>query len=181
MNSVFTIGHSTRSIEEFIALLKEHDIQLLIDVRRYPGSRRHPQFNKNVLTQSLKTADIGYNHMKVLGGRRDQPNKDSKNDGWRSTGFRAYADYLNTDEGQNAIKELIKLSQNTIFAMMCAEALYWRCHRQLIADHLLARNLKIYHIIKPGQLEAHSINEMARIQEDNRVIYPKRQQSLFDD
>lgn len=181
MTSVFTIGHSTRKIEEFISLLKEHNIQLLVDVRRYPGSRRHPQFNKETLAKSLNTTGIEYNHMKDLGGRRDQPNSNSPNNGWRSKGFRAYADYLNTNEGQKAIKELVKSSKNTTSALMCAEALYWRCHRQLIADALVAREIDVHHILHRGQTHKHTLNAMAQILEDGRIIYPKRQQSLFDD
>jgi uncharacterized protein (DUF488 family) len=181
MSSVYTIGHSTREIEEFIALLKEHDIPLLIDVRRFPGSRRHPQFNKEAFAQSLKDADIDYRHMKILGGRRNQPEKNSANDGWRSEGFRAYADYLNTHEGQKAMSELVELSRNTVYALMCAEALYWRCHRQLIADALLAREINVYHIMHPGEVDQHSLNDMAQIVDDGRIIYPKKQQSLFDD
>lgn len=181
MSPAYTIGHSTREIEEFIALLTKQDIELLIDVRRYPGSRRHPQFNKENLEQSLKNADINYQHMEVLGGRRGKPNKNSVNDGWRNDGFQAYADYINTSEVQEVINKLVELSKDTRYALMCAEAVYWRCHRQLIADALVARDIHVYHILGPDQLNEHSLKEMAQVLEDGRVIYPSNQQKLFDD
>lgn len=181
MNTVYTIGHSTREIEEFITFLQKNSVQLLIDVRRHPGSRRHPQFNKGNLEQSLNNEDINYRHMEVLGGRRGKPDKDSVNDGWKSNGFQAYADYINTSEVQKTIDQLAKLSQTTIYALMCAEAVYWRCHRQLIADALVARDVTIQHILGSGQLDKHSLNEMARVLNDGKVIYPSKQQNLFDD
>lgn len=181
MKSAYTVGHSTRTIEEFIDLLSENDIQLLIDVRRFPGSRRHPQFNKGNVEQSLNDAGIAYRHMEVLGGRRGKPAKKSDNDGWRSNGFQAYADYLNTDEVQELVNKLADLSRKTQFALMCAEAVYWRCHRQLIADALVARNITVRHILGPGQLDMHSLKEMAQILADGRVIYPSKQQKLFGD
>lgn len=181
MNAVFTIGHSTRIIEEFIELLKEHDIQLLIDVRRFPGSRRHPQFNKGNLEESLEDADINYRHMEVLGGRRGKPLKDSVNDGWRNDGFQSYADHINSPDVQKVINELAELSEKIRYAVMCAEAVYWRCHRRLIADALVARDIPVYHILGPDQLNEHSLNDMAQILEDDRVIYPSNQQKLFDD
>ncbi|GAA5520118.1 hypothetical protein Asal01_00048 [Fodinibius salicampi] len=181
MNTAYTIGHSTRKIEEFISLLTGNHIQLLIDVRRFPGSRRHPHFNKGNLEQSLQEGNINYRHMEILGGRRGKPEKNSNNDGWKSEGFQAYSDYINTSEVQEVINELSKLSQNTRYALMCAEALYWQCHRQLIADALVAREIPVNHILGPGQLEKHSLRDMAQIMEDKRVVYPSRQQGLFKD
>lgn len=180
MSPAYTIGHSTREIEEFIDLLKKHDIELLVDVRRFPGSRRHPQFNKENLKQSLEHAGIEYRHMEVLGGRRGKPTKDSVNDGWRNDDFPAYADYINTSEVQEAVDELAELSQNTTYALMCAEAVYWRCHRRLIADALVARDISVYHILGSDQLNEHSLNNMAQVLENGRVIYPSNQQKLFD-
>lgn len=181
MSTAYTIGHSTREIDEFISLLIENDIQLLIDVRRFPGSRRHPQFNKGNLEESLGDVGINYRHMEILGGRRGKPNKNSKNEGWRNDGFQAYADYINTPEVQEVIDELAETSNSTRYALMCAEAVYWRCHRQLIADALLARDVAVQHILGPGQLSEHSLKEMAQVLEDGRVIYPSKQQKLFDE
>lgn len=181
MNSVYTIGHSTRSIEEFVQLLKENNIQLLIDVRRFPGSRRHPQFNKENLDQSLGNAGINYRHMEALGGRREKPGKNSKNDGWNNDSFQAYADYLNSSEVQEIINELAELAQETRYALMCAEAVYWRCHRRIIADALVARDVTVRHILGPGQINEHSLNNMAQVLENGRVIYPSKQQKLFRD
>jgi uncharacterized protein (DUF488 family) len=181
MNAAYTIGHSTREIEEFIELLKEHNIPMLVDVRRYPGSKRHPQFNKGNLNQSLQDAGIEYRHMEILGGRRGKPKKNSDNDGWESDGFQAYADYINTSEVQEVIHELAEVSQNKRYALMCAEAVYWRCHRQLIADALVARDVRVRHILGPGQLKQHELKDMAQILNNGRVIYPSKQQKLFDD
>lgn len=181
MNTTYTIGHSTREIEEFISLLRENNIELLIDVRRFPGSQRHPQFNKGNLEQSLHDANINYRHMEILGGRRGKPKKNSKNDGWKSDGFQAYADYINTSEVQKVIDELAETSKNTRYALMCAEAVYWRCHRQLIADALVARGITVRHILGPGQIDKHALKDMAKILKDGRVIYPSKQQKLFDD
>lgn len=179
MNTVYTIGHSTREIEEFINLLKENAINLLIDVRRYPGSKCHPQFNKGNLEQSLPESDINYRHMEILDGRRGEPKKNSKNNGWKSNGFQAYADYINTYEVQKVINSLAELSKNTTYALMCAEAVYWKCHRQLIADALVARDVAVKHILGPGQIDNHCLKDMAHVLEDGRVVYPSKQQKLF--
>lgn len=179
MNAAYTIGHSTRKIGEFIDLLDEHEIELLIDVRRFPGSRRHPQFNKGNLKESLEDVGINYRHMEVLGGRRGKPKKDSKNDGWRNDGFQAYADYINTPEVQETIDELAELSETSRYATMCAEAVYWRCHRRLLADALVARDIPVYHILGPDQIKEHSLNDMGQILKDGRVVYPSSQQKLF--
>lgn len=181
MNTVYTIGHSTRKIEEFITLLTTNNIQLLIDVRRFPGSRRHPQFNEGNLEQSLQEVDINYRHMEVLGGRSGKPKKNSKNSAWKCDGFQAYADYINTTEVQKIINKLAELSKSTKYALMCAEAIYWQCHRQLIADALVVREIPVKHILGSGQLERHSLRDMAQILEDKRVVYPSKQQELFND
>lgn len=180
MNTAYTIGHSTRNIEEFLSLLKENNIKLLIDVRRFPGSRRHPHFNKDNLNQSLKEASIDYKHLEILGGRREKLKNNSNNKGWRNDGFQAYADYINTAKVQGVIKELAELTNKTRYALMCAEAVYWRCHRQIIADALVARGIPVKHILGPDQLDTHSLRNMAQVLKDKRVIYPASQQNLFD-
>lgn len=181
MNTAYTIGHSTREIEEFISLIKENRIQLLIDVRRFPGSQRYPQFNKENLEQSLEDADINYRHMEILGGRRGKPKKNSNNEGWHNDGFQAYADYINIPEVQKTLNKLTELSENTRYALMCAEAVYWRCHRRLIADALVVRDIPVYHILGPDQLNEHSLNDMAQVLEDGQIVYPSNQQKLFND
>lgn len=183
MHPIYTIGHSTRIIEEFTALLEKHHIDLLVDVRRFPGSRRHPQFNKGNISDSLEEAGIDYRHMEVLGGRRGKPAPDSPNDGWRSDGFQAYADYLDTSDAQQSIDELMTLAEAYTTALMCAEAVWWRCHRQLIADALVARNVNVCHILGPDNLDEHDLNDMARILDDGRIIYPdpSGQRELFED
>ncbi|MDX1672091.1 MAG: DUF488 domain-containing protein [Balneolaceae bacterium] len=187
MHPIYTIGHSTRGIGEFIDLLKEHGIQLLVDVRRYPGSRRFPQFNQGELEQSLNEVGIDYRHKKILGGRRGKPDSDSPNKGWRSDGFQAYADHLSTKQVRQEIDNLIETAEETTLALMCAEAVYWRCHRQLIADWLDARGLEVIHILGPDQTQQHELNEMAEVQVEGTVIYPEQnedptdQQKLFGD
>ncbi len=182
MDACYTIGHSTRTISDFISLLKEHNIDILIDVRKHPGSRRHPQFNKGNLDDSLRNVDIDYQHMETLGGRRGKPSRNSPNTGWESPGFQAYADYLNTQLGQEAIEELLALTQANTPAIMCAEAVFWRCHRQLIADALVARGIEVIHILDEGQTQTHQLNDMAQLRDDGQIIYPdpSAQQELFD-
>lgn len=182
MNLIYTIGHSTREIDEFIKLLREHSVQMLVDVRRFPGSRRHPQYNKGNLERSLKDAQIRYEHFEDLGGRRGEPAPDSLNDGWKVSGFRAYADYINTEQGRAAVERLPGIPENHRTVIMCAESLPWKCHRQIIADVLVARGIEVYHIIDHGKLEVHTLNPLAKILRGNTVIYPsdKPQYTLFN-
>ena len=165
---MFTIGHSTRSFDELLALLKGNAIERLADVRRYPGSRRYPHFSREALARSLPAAGIEYVHMPELGGRR-KPEPDSRNDGWRNPQFRAYADYMASDEFREAVDRLLAAPQRT--AIMCAEAVPWRCHRNLIADELVRRGLEVRHIIGPDPPQAHVINPMARPEGDH-LVYP---------
>jgi uncharacterized protein (DUF488 family) len=160
--TVWTIGHSTRGIEEFLALLKENEIKALADVRRFPGSRRHPQFGQEQLMDSLKRSGIDYVHFPHLGGRRPVlPN--SVNTAWRNAAFRGYADYMATPAFADGIKELVDLAHNKATAVMCAEALWWQCHRGLISDYLKVRNWKVLHILGPGKTEEHPYTSAARI------------------
>ncbi len=145
VNEIFAIGHSTQPIEKFIALLQAHEIQKVIDVRTIPRSRHNPQFDQEELKATLKKAKIGYKHMKELGGLR-HPLKDSPNTGWENASFRGYADYMQTPAFLKGLEKLEKLARKKRCALMCAEALPWRCHRSLICDALTVRKWKAYHI-----------------------------------
>jgi uncharacterized protein (DUF488 family) len=173
MNPVFTIGHSTRTSEEFIALLVENAVNLLVDVRRFPMSRRYPHFNREELAASLNEAAIGYVHAEVLGGRRS-PRKDSRNTAWRNAQFRGYADHMDTPEYRAAISELVKRANKEVQAVMCAEAVPWRCHRNLLADALVARSVEVRHIIQPGKADAHTLNKDAHVLDGGYVVYGPR-------
>ena len=142
MSTVFTIGHSTRAIEEFMALLNAHRIEEIVDVRRYPGSRRYPQFGSESLSLTLSDAGIGYRHEPDMGGRR-APRRDSPHQAWRSASFRAYADHMETAVFQERLAFLIATADSRRQAVMCAEAVPWRCHRQLISDALTARGVEV--------------------------------------
>lgn len=178
MSVVYTVGHSTRSAGELVELLREHGVELLVDVRRWPSSRRHPHFDRDALGATLAEAGIDYRHQEALGGMRDPgPEKESRNDGWRTEGFRAYADHLNTEDGQEAVERLARTGRARTVAVMCAEAVPWRCHRQLVADALVARGLEVRHVVGPGRVEEHELREMARVLDDGRVVYPARQEA----
>ena len=168
---VFTIGHSTRPIQEFIDLMKASQIELVIDVRTIPKSRHNPQFNTNELARSLETSRISYMHMPGLGGLR-RPSKYSINQGWRNASFRGFADYMQTREFDDNIHELIQFSARQNTAIMCAEAVPWRCHRSLIADTLFVRGVRPVHILSQNSLQIHALTPWARV-EGCRIIYPK--------
>ena len=160
--TLWTIGHSTRPWPEFLALLKAHAIGALADVRRFPGSRRHPQFGQENLDRSLRDSGMVYRHFPELGGRR-QPRPDSANTVWRNAAFRGYADYMDTGEFKTGIKHLLELAGSQSTAIMCAEALWWQCHRGLIADYLKAHGHTILHINGPSKTEAHPYTSAARL------------------
>jgi uncharacterized protein (DUF488 family) len=161
--NMWTIGHSTRKIDDFISLLKENGIKLLADVRMFPGSKRYPQFGKETLAQSLGKAGIGYEHFPELGGRR-KVKPDSKNTAWRNESFRGYADYMETNEFENGIERLVDLSEKSRpTAIMCAEAVWWRCHRSLISDYLKARGVEVLHILDRSKVEPHPFTSAAKI------------------
>jgi len=167
--TVWTIGHSTREIGEFVALLEENQIEVLADVRRYPGSRRHPQFGQAQLAQTLRDSGIEYVHMPELGGRRPaRPN--SVNTAWRNAAFRGYADYMETAEFAKAIENLIDVATRNRAVIMCAEALWWQCHRGLIADYLKSRGWRVLHIMGPAKVEEHPYTSAARMVE-GRLSY----------
>jgi len=168
LRAVHTVGHSTRSIDEFIHLLKTHRIALLVDVRRWPISKRYPHFNRDALSASLKTNGIGYNWRQDLGGFR-KPAVDSVNTAWRVATFRAYADFMLTENFAQTMQELEEIAIKLRIALMCAEAVPWRCHRQLLADAFLAREWPVLHIMDAGCSE-HRLPAYARL-EGTRIIY----------
>ena len=160
---IWTIGHSTRTIDEFISLLKENEIKLLADVRAWPGSKRYPQFNKDALAESLKAHGIRYEHFPELGGKR-KSKPDSRNTAWRNASFRGYADYMETERLQQGIERLLDVAAEAgPTAIMCAEAVWWRCHRSLIADYLKARGVEVLHVLVANKVEPHPYTSAARI------------------
>jgi uncharacterized protein (DUF488 family) len=167
---IFTIGHSTRPIEDFIALLDAHRIDLLVDVRTVPRSRHNPQFNRDTLPDTLLQVDIGYLHIAELGGLR-KARPDSTNIGWRNLSFRGYADYTQTSEFENGLTRLMNEAATHRVAIMCAEAVPWRCHRSLIADALTARGKKVFELSGLTRVQPHVMTPFARIDE-TRVTYP---------
>jgi uncharacterized protein (DUF488 family) len=179
---IWTIGHSTRAIDEFISLLKENEINLLADVRAWPGSKRYPHFNKDTLAESLTAHGIRYEHFPELGGKR-KSNSDSRNTAWRNASFRGYADYMETEQFQKGIERLLNVAGQgaaawaaaevkhdggeavtpCAIAIMCAEAVWWRCHRSLIADYLKTRGVEVMHILSANKVEPHPYTSAARI------------------
>lgn len=175
MNRIYTIGHSTRTLDELVSLLRDHGVTRLADIRRYPGSRRYPHFSRESLEHSLPEAGIAYEHFEDLGGRR-RAAKDSPNAAWENEQFRAYADYMGTAPFHAAVDRLLAGSQPT--AVMCAEAVPWRCHRNLLSDELVRRGIEVMHIIAAGPAQLHTLHRMARIEAD-RVVYPAPQATMF--
>jgi uncharacterized protein (DUF488 family) len=169
--TIYMIGHSTRTADQFVALLSAHHVGMLVDVRTIPRSRHNPQFNSDALAATLEAAGIGYEHMKSLGGLR-RPDRDSINAGWRNESFRGYADYMQTPAFAAAIDELIGLAQTQQTAIMCAEAVPWRCHRQLVADTLVARGVEVLHVTGRGKAERHRLTPFARMDGDH-IVYDR--------
>jgi uncharacterized protein (DUF488 family) len=162
MQRIWTIGHSTRAIEDFISALEVNGIKLIADVRLLPGSKRYPQFNQDALTESLSQTGISYEHFPELGGRR-KPKPDSRNSAWRNESFRGYADHMETEEFRKGIERLSDLAGKIgPTAIMCAEAVWWRCHRALISDFLKARGVEVLHIMD-AKTELHPFTSAARI------------------
>lgn len=160
--TIWTIGHSTRSLEEFISLLKPFNIELVADVRSYPGSRKFPQFNKEALEISLPQNGIEYTLIKKLGGRR-KPNPDSKNTAWRHVAFRSYADYMETDDFKEGIAELEVIAKKKRTAYMCSEAVWWRCHRSMVSDYLKWKGWTVMHIMALDKATEHPYTQPAQI------------------
>ncbi len=170
LRTIWTIGHSTRPIEEFVELLKAHRIQRVVDVRTVPRSRHNPQFNTEALADSLAKAAICYQHSGGLGGLR-KAEKDSINTGWRNASFRGYADYMQTDHFLEALENLTAESRKQHSAIMCAEAVPWRCHRSMIADALVSRGWSVKHIMSSAKADGHELTSFAVVEPD-RIIYP---------
>jgi uncharacterized protein (DUF488 family) len=167
---IFTIGHSTRPLEKFIEILHAFGIKKLIDVRTIPRSGHNPQFNEDALMESLRQAHIGYFHMKGLGGLR-HAKKDSTNTAWRNASFQGFADYMQTEDFEESLEKLILLSEKETIAVMCAEAVPWRCHRSLIADALLVRGIAVRHILSENSDREHTITAWAKVM-GKKITYP---------
>jgi uncharacterized protein (DUF488 family) len=175
---ILTIGHSTRPIDEFIGLLLAHGVRRIVDVRSIPRSRHNPQFNRDTLPETLAAEGISYTHMPGLGGLR-HARADSPNSGWRNNSFRGFADYMQTGEFAESLEKLMELGKRERIAVMCAEAVPWRCHRSLIADALLARGISVAHIMGENKLIAHELTSFARIV-GAKVVYPPEEQQEPD-
>lgn len=176
--TVFTIGHSTRTSEAFIALLGDAHVACVADVRRFPFSRHYPRFNGEALAETLAVAGIGYRHFPALGGRRSPPRdgKESANTLWREAAFRNYADYAETPEFRAAFADLMTLAGEQPTAVMCAEAVWWRCHRRIITDYLLAAGVAVEHILD-GKREPGRLTPGATVRPDGSVLYAESPRS----
>ncbi|HEY9516138.1 MAG TPA: DUF488 domain-containing protein [Gemmatimonadaceae bacterium] len=174
MTVIYTIGHSTRSLEDFVALLRREEIGHLADVRAHPGSRRYPHFGRDSLAVALPELGVAYSHHPELGGRR-RGLPASPNGAWRNASFRAYADYMGTDAFRAALDSLVELARDNRVAIMCAEAVPWRCHRWLISDALAARGVDVHHILD-ARSERHSLSSFAVVR-DGMVVYPPESDS----
>jgi uncharacterized protein (DUF488 family) len=169
-DAVRTIGHSTRSLEDLVAILAEARITVLVDIRTVPRSRHNPQFNRDTLPEALRRAGIAYRHEPALGGLR-RPRKDSRNTAWRNSSFRGFADHMETQEFEAAIEAIAALARTERPVLMCAEAVPWRCHRTLVSDALLARGVEVRHLMGVAREEVHERTPFARVA-DGRVSYP---------
>lgn len=175
--TLWSVGHSTHSLERFLDLLRRHSISQLADIRTVPKSRRHPHFGTGQLSTSLPAAGIDYRHLPGLGGFR-KPLPDSPNAGWQNISFRGYADYTQTESFDSAFAELCAWSEVRPTAMMCSEALWWRCHRRLVADRLVTSGWEVQHIGPDGRLSAHELTEFA-VEREGGLIYPAAQLDIF--
>ena len=175
--TIFTIGHSTRTLANFVALLRGVDVTLLVDVRSFPRSRTTPQFNGDTLPDSLAAAGIGYRHLRALGGRRHHRKgaAPSLNMYWRIVAFRNYADYAETEEFGAGLDALRALARDDRCAIMCAEAVWWRCHRRIITDYLLAGGTRVDHIMGPGQVVPATLTPSALVTADGTLRYPAQE------
>lgn len=169
---LFTVGHSTQPLDRFVGLLTQHDIKVLADIRRFPGSRTFPQFNQDNLALTLPAAGIEYHWLAALGGRRGKKtNGLSNNLGLRNESFRNYADYMLTEEFREGIGELLRVAAKRPTAFMCSESVFWRCHRRLVADYLLVKGIPVQHIMPSGELRPHTLTAGAKV-ETGELTYP---------
>ena len=168
---LYTIGHSTRTLDELVALLRAHEVAVLVDIRTIPRSRHNPQFNADTLADALPARELGYVGLPRLGGLR-RAGKDSPNMGWRNASFRGYADYMLTEEFEQGLAELRALTERGTVALMCAEAVPWRCHRSLIADALVARGAEVDEISSASRATPHRMTPFAKVTRGGRVTYP---------
>jgi uncharacterized protein (DUF488 family) len=175
--AIFTVGHSNLRIEDFITLLRAYEIKRLVDIRTIPRSRHNPQFNSDTLCESLKHEKLDYVALPALGGLR-QSRRDSPNTGWRNHSFRGYADYMQTKNFEGGIKQLLQLSRSKRTAIMCAEALPWRCHRSLVADALLVRGIPVVEILSAHSAREHKLTLFAHVQ-GTTITYPHKQLNLL--
>jgi uncharacterized protein (DUF488 family) len=175
--TIYTIGHSTHPLDEFLGLLEQHQIAALVDVRSYPASRRLPQYNRDALTESLPARRIAYHWLRALGGRRRSNPGDSPHTAWKVAAFRAYADYADTPDFAAGLEELFALGAADRTAFMCAEGLWWQCHRRIISDHLLIRGASVMHILPAGALTPHALPDFASLHA-GRLIYAGPQPPL---
>jgi uncharacterized protein (DUF488 family) len=175
--TIWTLGHSTHPIDVFVSLLTTYEISVLVDVRRYPGSRRFPQYNREYLSETLKGMGIIYHHMPDLGGRRT-PRPDSKNSGWRVAAFRGYADYMETEPFFKSVSALEDLAVQTSTAIMCSEAVWWSCHRALIGDYLKWKGWKVMHIMSESKAQEHPYTKPAKIFNDT-LVYSNHEELDF--
>ncbi len=166
---IWTVGHSTRSFQELVEILAGAEIRLLVDVRTVPRSRRHPHFSRDRMPAALARCGVGYRHEPLLGGFR-RPRRDSIHIGWTSEGFRGFADHMDTEEFRGSLASLVELAGRERLALLCAEAVPWRCHRSLISDALLARGIEVVHLLGRGRQSLHRLTPFARIEGD-RVVY----------
>jgi uncharacterized protein (DUF488 family) len=174
-NAIFTVGHSTLPIGRFVELLKVYGIEQLVDIRTMPGSRHNPQFGSDALADSLRAAQIEYAHMGALGGLR-RARKDSQNAGWRNKSFRGYADYMQTAEFAHAVETLVRTGRQKRTAIMCAEAVPWRCHRSLVADALDVRGVPVIEILSETSYRPHKLTSFAQV-DGTSIVYPPEQPS----
>ncbi|MHB9065200.1 MAG: DUF488 domain-containing protein [Pirellulaceae bacterium] len=177
---MFTIGHSNHPMEGFVKLLKQHEITSVVDIRRYPASRKFPHFNREQIQATLKSEGIDYHWFEALGGRRRQAKDDppSPNLGLRNESFRAYADYMITADFRQAVGDLLTIAGSQLTTIMCAEALFWQCHRRLISDYLVANGASVQHLFSTGDVRTHSVTEGVQVSGDT-VTYPESR-PLFD-
>jgi uncharacterized protein (DUF488 family) len=177
--SIFTVGHSTHPLDRFLALLDQHEIEALVDIRRFPGSRKYPQFSREKLARGLQKAGVEYHWLEGLGGRRQKKKDDfpSVNLGLQNEGFRNYADYMLTSDFREGVEKLLEVAKEKRTAIMCAEGLFWRCHRRLVSDFLVANGVDVKHIMPNGELRSHQMTRGAVV-ESGRVSYPG-ERSLF--